>query len=159
MQLTFFTDYSLRVLVFLGAHPGRLCTIPETADAYGISGNHLRKIVNHLSSVGYIETVRGKGGGMRLSRAPNMINIGAVVRDTEDSFDIVECFNRKHQTCPLLPACALRSVLVDAHRNFMATLDRRTLQDVLGNWVSGRFAIARDAQISIKSITRKRAIT
>jgi Rrf2 family nitric oxide-sensitive transcriptional repressor len=159
MQLTQFTDYSLRTLMFLGAHPKRLCQIAQIAEAYDISVNHLRKVVNRLASCGYVETIRGKGGGMRLSRAPNMINIGAVVRDTEDNFDIVECFSRKHQDCPLLPACALRSVLVDAHRNFMATLDRRTLQDVLGNWVNSRFATGRDAQISIKSVTRKRAVT
>src|SRR5208337_3734127 len=91
MQLTRFTDYSLRVLVYLGAYPDRLCTISETADAYGISVNHLMKVVNRLSSVGYVETIRGKGGGMRLSRAPKMINIGDVVRHMEDSFDIVEC--------------------------------------------------------------------
>ncbi|MFI4891580.1 MAG: RrF2 family transcriptional regulator [Steroidobacterales bacterium] len=157
MQLTLFTDYSLRVLVFLGAHPDRLCTIPEAAKAYGISGNHLRKVVNHLSAVGYIETVRGRGGGMRLSRAPKMINIGAVVRHTEDSFEIVECFNRKHQSCPLLSACALRSILVDANRNFMATLDRHTLQDVLGNWIKGRFGLPRDAHVPVKSVKRKRA--
>ena len=101
MQLTRFTDYSLRVLVFLGAHPDRLCTISETAEAYGISANHLMKVVSRLSSVGYIETVRGKGGGMRLSRAPKMINIGDVVRHMEDRFDIVECFNDK---APELPA-------------------------------------------------------
>jgi Rrf2 family nitric oxide-sensitive transcriptional repressor len=149
MQLTLFTDYSLRVLVFLGAHPDRLCTIFETAEAYRISGNHLMKVVNRLSAAGYIETVRGKGGGMRLSRAPNMINLGDVVHHMEDRFDIVECFNEEHQDCPLLPACALRSVLADAHRNFMATLDRHTLQDVLGNWVTGRFAISRVVQIPI----------
>ena len=97
------------------------------------------KVVNRLSSGGYIETVRGKGGGMRLSRAPKMINLGEVVRYMEERFDIVECFNEKHQDCPLLPACMLRSVLADAHRNFMATLDRHTLQDVLGNGVSDRF--------------------
>jgi len=158
MQLTLFTDYSLRVLVFLGAHPDRLCTISETAEAYGISVNHLMKVVNRLSAVGYIETVRGKGGGMRLSRAPKMINIGDVVRHVEDNFYIVECFNAKKQDCPLLPACTLRSVLADAHRHFMAALDRHTLQDVLGNWVSGRFALARDAQISIKSVARERAV-
>ena len=133
MQLTLFTDYSLRVLVYLGAHPDRLCTISETAGAYGISVNHLMKVVNRLSSVGYVETVRGKGGGMRLSRVPKMINIGDVVRHMEDSFDIVECFNEGRQDCPLLPACTLRSVVADAHRNFMATLDRHTLRDVLGN--------------------------
>jgi Rrf2 family nitric oxide-sensitive transcriptional repressor len=158
MQLTRFTDYSLRVLIFVGAHPDRLCTISEAAEAYRISSNHLMKVVNRLSSGGYIETVRGKGGGMRLSRAPNMINIGDVVRHMEDRFDIVECFNEKHQNCPLLPACPLRSVLVDAHRNFMATLDRHTLQDFLGSWVSGRFALARGAQNSTKSIARERAV-
>ena len=142
MQLTRFTDYSLRVLVFLGAHPDRLCTISETAEAYCISENHLMKVVNRLSSAGYIETIRGKGGGMRLSRAPKMINLGDVVRQMEDSFDIVECFNEKRQDCPLFPMCTLRSVLADAHRNFMATLDRHTLQDVLGDWVNSRFALA-----------------
>jgi len=151
MQLTLFTDYSLRVLVFLGAHPDRLCTISEAAETYRISGNHLMKVVNRLSAGGYIETVRGKGGGMRLSRAPKMINIGDVVRHMEERFDIVECFNEKYQDCPLLPACTLRSILGDAHRNFMATLDRHTLQDVLGNWVSSRFALARSVQIPIKS--------
>jgi Rrf2 family nitric oxide-sensitive transcriptional repressor len=158
MQLSLFTDYSLRVLIFLGAHPDRLSTISEIAAAYRISGNHLMKVVNRLSSDGYIETVRGKGGGMRLSRAPNMINLGDVVRHMEDRFDIVECFNEKHQDCPLLPACTLRSVLADAHRNFMATLDRRTLQDVLGNWVSGRFALARGVQIPIKSVAKERGV-
>jgi len=151
MQLTHFTDYSLRALIFLGAHPDRLCTISEIAEAYGISGNHLMKVVNRLSSGGYIETVRGKGGGMRLSRAPKMINLGDVVRYMEERFDIVECFNEEHQDCVLLPACTLRSVLADAHRNFMATLDRHTLEDVLGNWVSGRFALARGVQIPIKA--------
>jgi len=149
MQLTRFTDYSLRVLIFLGAYPDRLCTISETAEAYGISGNHLMKVVNRLSSGGYIETVRGKGGGMRLSRAPKMINIGDVVRYMEDRFDIVECFNEKYQDCPLFPACTLRSVLVDALRNFMATLDRHTLQDLLGDGISSRSALARGVQNSI----------
>jgi Rrf2 family transcriptional regulator, nitric oxide-sensitive transcriptional repressor len=151
MQLTLFTDYSLRVLVFLGAHPDRLCTISEAAEAYRISGNHLMKVVNHLSAGGYIETVRGKGGGMRLSRAPRMINIGEVVRHMEDRFDIVECFNEETQDCPLFPACTLRSILVDAQRNFLATLDRHTLQDVLGSWVSSKFALARGVQIPVKS--------
>jgi len=158
MQLSVFTDYSLRVLIFLGAHPDRLSTFSEIAAAYGISGNHLMKVVNRLASGGYIETVRGKGGGMRLSRAPKMINLGDVVRHTEERFDIVECFNEERQTCPLLPACTLRSVLVDAHRNFMATLDAHTLQDVLGTWVSARLALGRDAQSPIKPAARVRAV-
>lgn len=118
MQLTRFTDYSLRVLVYLGAHPERLCTISEIAESYGISENHLMKVVNRLSTAGYIETLRGKGGGMHLSRAPKLINIGDVVRHMEDRLDIVECFNAEHQDCPLLPACTLKSVLADARRNF-----------------------------------------
>ena len=158
MQLSLFTDYSLRVLIYLGAHPDRLCTISETATAYRISGNHLMKVVNRLASGGYIETVRGKGGGMRLSRAPKMINLGDVVRHMEERFDIVECFNEKYQDCPLFPACTLRSVLADAHRNFMATLDRHTLQDVLGAWVSARLALGRDAQSPIKPAARERAV-
>ena len=154
MQLTRFTDYSLRVLIYLGAHPGRLCTISEIADAYRISENHLMKVVNRLATAGYIETVRGKGGGMHLSRAPKMINIGAVVRDMEERFDIVECFDEAHQDCPLLPACALRSVLADARRNFMATVDRYSLEDVISSSLSGSFALAKGArQIAIKPVS------
>jgi len=146
MQLTRFTDYSLRVLVYLGAYPERVCTISEIADAYQISENHLMKVVNKLSTAGYIDTIRGKGGGMRLSRAPKLINLGAVVRDMEERFDIVECFNEEYQDCPLLPACALKSVLADARRNFMATLDQHTLQDVLGSGASTAYALAKGAR-------------
>lgn len=153
MQLTRFTDYSLRALVYLGAHPERLCTISEIADAYRISENHLMKVVHRLSTAGYIETVRGKGGGMRLSRAPKLINVGAVVRDMEERFDIVECFNEEYQDCPLLPACTLKSVLAQASRNFLSTLDRHTLQDVLGSGLRGMFAQAKGARIPITSVS------
>jgi Rrf2 family nitric oxide-sensitive transcriptional repressor len=150
MQLTHFTDYSLRVLIFLGAHTERLCTISEIAEAYAISDNHLMKVVNRLSSCGYIETVRGKGGGMRLARAPKLINIGDVVRDMEERFEIVECFNEEHQDCLLLPACILKSVLNEARRNFLATLDRYTLQAVLGDDVGGMFSRAKGKRIPIR---------
>ncbi|SPE31452.1 HTH-type transcriptional regulator NsrR [Burkholderiales bacterium] len=153
MQLTRFTDYSLRVLVYLGAYPERVCTISEIADAYRISENHLMKVVNRLSTAGYIDTIRGKGGGMRLSRTPKLINVGAVVRDMEERFDIVECFNEEYQDCPLLPACALKSVLADARRNFMATLDRHTLQDVLGDGLGTAYALAKGARrIPVRAI-------
>jgi Rrf2 family nitric oxide-sensitive transcriptional repressor len=150
MQLTQFTDYSLRTLIFLGAHPGRLCKISQIAGAYGISVNHLMKVVNRLSSRGYVETIRGKGGGLRLARTPRLINVGEVVRDMEERFDIVECFNVQHQTCPLLPACILRSVLNDARRNFMATLDRHTLDDVIGENLAGVFSLPKGARIPIR---------
>jgi len=150
MQLTQFTDYSLRSLMYLGAHPARLCRIAQIAAAYGISANHLMKVVNRLSSCGYVETIRGKGGGLRLARAPRLINLGAVVRDMEERFDIVECFNVQHQSCPLLPACTLRSVLNDAHRNFMSTLDRYTLEDVISENMAGVFTLRKGARIPIR---------
>lgn len=151
MQLTRFTDYSLRTLMFLGAHPERRCTISEIAVAYDIPQNHLAKVVHRLSSVGYIETIRGQGGGMHLSRAPRLINVGEVVRDMEGGFDIVECFNKKHQDCPLLPACRLRSVLIDARRKFLAVLERHTLQDILGKDVRGMLARAERRWIPIRA--------
>jgi Rrf2 family nitric oxide-sensitive transcriptional repressor len=152
MQLTRFTDYALRTLIFLGAHSKRLCTISEIAGAYGVSVNHLMKVVNRLAARGYIETVRGKGGGMRLARPPRMINVGEVVRDMEERFDLVECFDEERQDCPLLPACALRSVLNDARRSFMASLDRRTLQDVLAG-TGAIFAGGRGATIALRRAT------
>jgi len=131
MQLTRFTDYSLRALVYLGAHGERLCTILEIARAYGISESHLMKVVNQLATSGYVRTLRGKGGGVRLARAPQLVNLGAVVRDMEDRLDPVECIDNGSRECPLLPACTLRSVLALATRSFLDTLDRHTLQDLL----------------------------
>lgn len=136
--------------MFLGAHPGRLCKIAEIAAAYGISVNHLMKVVNRLAARGYVETIRGKGGGLRLARAPRLINLGEIVRDMEERFDIVECFNEEKQDCPLLPACVLRSVLSDARRNFMATLDRHTLEDVISGIQAGVFAPRKGTRIPIR---------
>ena len=152
MQLTQFTDYSLRTLMFLGAHPGRLCRISQIATAYGISVNHLMKVVNRLSSSGYVETIRGKGGGLRLARAPRLINLGQVVRDMEERFEIVECFDPQRQDCPLLPACTLRSVLSDALRNFLATLDRHTLDDVISENMASVFVLRKGARIPTRRI-------
>jgi Rrf2 family nitric oxide-sensitive transcriptional repressor len=150
MQLTRFTDYSLRVLIFLGAHPDRLCTISEIASSYGISENHLMKVVNHLSTDGYVETLRGKGGGMRLSRQPHLINIGEVVRDTEDNMNIVECFDQERRDCPLLPSCVLKAALSEARKNFMSTLDRYSLRDMLGQQTLSQFAIKRGVRIPVR---------
>ena len=133
MRLTNFTDYSLRVLIYLGAHrdEGRLVTIHDIARAYGISENHLMKVVHHLAKEGYVETTRGKGGGMRLARAPERINIGAVVRGTEEDFALVECFQAGNRNCPIIPACVLPPVLNRALRAFFKELDAQTLAELL----------------------------
>jgi Rrf2 family transcriptional regulator, nitric oxide-sensitive transcriptional repressor len=134
MRLTIFTDYTLRVLIFLGTHQdeGRLATISDIAIAYGISENHLMKVVHHLAKQGYVETTRGKGGGIQLARAPERINIGAVVRGAEEDLAVVECFEEGNLNCPIVPACTLRNVLARALRAFFEVLDAQTLADLLG---------------------------
>lgn len=131
MQLTRFTDYALRVLMYLGGQSDRLVTIREIAEMHQLSENHLMKIVHKLATRGYIETVRGKGGGMRLARRAEMINLGDVVRDTEENMDIAECFTVGVQSCALLPSCALKSVLIEAKKSFLATLDLYQLSDLI----------------------------
>jgi len=133
MRLTSFTDYTLRVLIYLGAHrdEGRLATIGDIAVAYGISENHLMKVVHHLARQGYIETTRGKGGGMRLARAPREIGLGGVVRGAEEDFALVECFQEGKPGCVIHGACALRKVLVQAMDAFLQVLDAKTLEDLV----------------------------
>ncbi len=133
MQLTRYTDYSLRVLLYLGTQPQRLVTVNEIAENYDISRNHLVKVVNHLGNLGYVRTIRGKGGGIRLSRRPEEINIGELVRHTEGDLALLECFNLESNTCPIVPICALKGVVAEARRAFMAVLDGHTLDEVLGN--------------------------
>lgn len=133
MQLTLYTDYSLRVLVYLGIRPDEVCTITDIAKDYGISRNHLVKVVHNLGLLGYIKTVRGRGGGLMLARDAATINIGDVVRHTEGSFNLVECFDKEINTCPLSKMCALKGALYEAQRRFMEVLDQYTLGDVVGN--------------------------
>lgn len=126
MRLTRYTDFAMRVLLYLGRHPEQLCSIAEVARAYGVSQNHLMKVVSDLVSVGYVESVRGRNGGIRLGRSPSEINVGALIRHTEDDFDLVGC-----GACIIAPACGLTGVLDEALVAFMAVLDRYTLADVL----------------------------
>ena len=130
MRITSFTDYCLRVLTYLGLKEGELCTISEIAEHYTISRNHLMKVVYELGRLGYVETVRGKHGGMYLYRAPTRINLGELVRRTENDLALVECFHTGND-CRLTPSCLLHEVLSDALQAFLAVLDRYTLADLL----------------------------
>ena len=132
MRLTRFTDFSLRVLIYAGVNPERAVTISEIAEAHDIPRNHLMKVVNHLATTGFLSTSRGNGGGIRLSRSPNLISIGAVVRKTESDMDIVECFSETEPTtCLLFPSCLLRGALMQAKESFLATLDKISLAECL----------------------------
>ena len=131
MRLTTFSDYAFRVLIYLGGAPHGRATIADIAGAYGISENHLMKVVHQLARLGYIETVRGRGGGMRLARAPAAINVGEVLRATEDGFQLVECMGEAESDCRIARACALKGVLGEATAAFLETLDRYTLADLL----------------------------
>lgn len=130
MRLTSLTDYAVRLLIHLAQHPERLCTIAEVAQVYGISEAHLMKITHQLGLAGWIETVRGKGGGMRLARPPKDIILGSVVRSMEPDFSLVECF-ATGGNCMLTGTCGLTSVLEGALESFMRHLDAHTLADVL----------------------------
>jgi Rrf2 family nitric oxide-sensitive transcriptional repressor len=130
MRLTSLTDYALRLLMYVAQQPDRLCTIAEIAQAHGISEAHLMKITHQLALAGWIETVRGKGGGMRLAAGPEAINLGQVVRSMESDFKLVECFGSGNQ-CVITRQCRLTSVLEGALQSFMAHLDNYTLADIL----------------------------
>ena len=131
MRLTVYTDFSLRVLMFLALKGDGLATIAEIAKAYGISKNHLMKVAHQLGVAGYVETVRGKGGGLRLARRPQDIVIGEVVRRTEPDMAIVPCFAPDDASCTILPSCALRGVLSKARDAFLSALDGHTLADLV----------------------------
>lgn len=129
MQLTLHTDYALRVLIYLAQKKEGLTTITEIADFYHISRNHLVKVVHHLSTEGFIQTTRGKHGGMRLARTADMISVGEVVRRMEPNFDIVECFSASNQPCTVISVCALKAVLYQASNEFLGILDKYTVAD------------------------------
>jgi Rrf2 family nitric oxide-sensitive transcriptional repressor len=133
MKLTAFTDYSLRVLIFLAADPSRRATIAEIAAAFAVKENHLTKVVHFLGKRGWLSTVRGKGGGLGLAREAEAINVGQVVRDTEGAAMPAECFAADGGHCAISGYCRLRGVLGEAVEAFYATLDRYTLADLVQN--------------------------
>lgn len=128
MQLTHYTDYSLRVLIYLTLQEDdRLVTINEIAEHFSIARNHLIKVVQRLGQLGYVQTVRGKGGGIRLGKPPKAIGIGAVVRDMEANLEIIDCGK---PPCPLAGNCDLKGILDEASQAFFAVLNRYTLADL-----------------------------
>lgn len=131
MRLTLHTDYALRVLMYVGVKRDRVSTIPEIVERFDISKGHVMKVVHHLAQKGYLETIRGKRGGMRLARKPEQINVGAVVRDMEEELGVLGCLQGRKGYCRIEECCLLRSALRDATNAFLATLDRYTLQDLV----------------------------
>ena len=132
MQLTRFSDYALRVLMYAHAADGRLVTIEEMASSYRISRAHLMKVVNALTRAGYLTSVRGRSGGVMLARPAEQIRLGDVIRSTEPDFALVECF-MKDNGCVISGRCKLRRVFGEALDAFVTTLDRYTLADLLLN--------------------------
>ncbi|TAL79073.1 MAG: Rrf2 family transcriptional regulator [Burkholderiaceae bacterium] len=149
MRLTVLTDYALRLLMHVAQHPDRLCTIAEVAQTYGISQPHLMKITHLLGQRGWLETVRGKNGGMRLAMPPEQINLGAVLRDTENDFVLVECFV-ENNSCSLSGQCGLTAIFSGALQSFLSYVDNYTLADVL----PGHFVVDPNREHPLKVLIR-----
>ena len=130
MRLTFSTDYALRLLMLVGLETEHLVTIQEVSDRFGISKNHLMKVAYQLGQAGYIETVRGRNGGLRLGKTASQIVVGEVVRKMEPDFAVVECQNPAGY-CRITPSCVLRSAMREAVQAFLEKLDQYTLEDLL----------------------------
>jgi Rrf2 family transcriptional regulator, nitric oxide-sensitive transcriptional repressor len=160
VELTYYTDYAVRVLVFAGLCQEKLCLISEVAEHYGISENHLMKVVHGLAQGGFVRTYRGKGGGLTLARDPQDIIIGAVVRHMEGPFKPVECF-RTGNKCAITGACDLPDILGEAFQAFITALDRYTLADLLErrtHLARRLFGPARSRERGIRNSNRRRAL-
>lgn len=131
MRLTIYTDYALRLLMYLALKDDGLATIAEVADSYGISKNHLMKVAHQLGVGGYVGTVRGRGGGLRLAKSAEKIGLGEVVRRTEPDLALVPCLSPIDAPCAILSRCLLRSALDKARVAFIEVLDGYTLGDLV----------------------------
>ena len=146
MRLTRFTDYSLRVLIYLGLQGDQLVTIRKISDAYGISRNHLMKVVSLLTRMGYLKAQRGPGGGITLARPPQDINLADVIRDTEEDLVMVECFDEEG-SCVISPACKLHRIISEALNAYIDTLRKYSLRDLVdpNSELAGLLQVERDA--------------
>jgi Rrf2 family nitric oxide-sensitive transcriptional repressor len=131
MHLTLHADYALRVLLYLSAHPTRQVSTGEISEAYGISKNHLVRVVQELGKLGYVDVRPGRSGGLALAREPSEVRVGEVIRRMEPHMNLLECFDPAENTCPIMPACGLKHALVEARDAFLAVLDKLTLADVI----------------------------
>jgi Rrf2 family transcriptional regulator, nitric oxide-sensitive transcriptional repressor len=131
LHLTQFSDYALRVAIYLAARPDDLASVDEISRSYGISRNHLAKVVQRLTELGVVASTRGRGGGLRLAKCPEEIGVGWLVRQTEPHFHLVECFDPATNTCPIAQACGLKGALARAQQAFLAVLDEYDLSSFL----------------------------
>lgn len=132
MQLTLFSDYTLRTLIYLGTHPGQTVPAAQIAEAFGASSDHMTKAAKWLTQRGHVAATRGKHGGLQLACDPKSICVGALLRDAESTLELLECFGAGN-TCPISPLCKLKGALYEARAAFFAVLDRYTLADLLQN--------------------------
>ncbi len=139
MQLTIFTDYGLRSLMYLGCQPDKICSVREIAEHYGISRNHLVKVVHRLAQLGYVKSTKGKGGGITLAKDALKLKLGDLVQKLEPNMDLVECFDRATNTCKVVANCSLKHYLADASSAFIKELNRHTLADVVQNKTLPKF--------------------
>lgn len=130
MRLTQFSDYSLRLLLYLAERSEKPCTIGDIAAWYGVSKPHLVKVAHNLVKLGYVHSTQGRGGGLRLAKSPGEINIAVLIKSTEADFHIVECFDRERNTCRITRSCKLKHVLHDATRAFFKSLEQHTLESI-----------------------------
>lgn len=132
MQLTQFTDYSLRALIYI-VLKNDICTIKDITQAYAISNNHMVKIIHNLAKLGLIKTIRGKNGGICMATPPQDINLGHLILQLESNFDLVPCFNKEKANCCIAPVCKLKGILYEAQLAFMKVLNQFTLADIVHN--------------------------
>jgi len=130
MRLTQFSDYSLRLLLYLAERSDKPATIGEIARWYGVSKPHLVKVAHNLVKLGYVHSTQGRGGGLRLAKLPEEINIATLIRHTEPDFHVVECFDQVNNTCRITRSCKLKHVLHDATGAFFKSLEQHTLQSI-----------------------------
>jgi len=141
MQLTLHADYALRVLLYLGSHPaGHVATTRQISTSYGISNDHLVRVVRTLKAKGFVEVTAGRAGGISLAKEPHQIRLGDVVQQLESNLQLVECFDLKTNTCPIVAACDLKPILAQALSAFLQALNQHTLADILEDRRRNRLA-------------------